>query len=227
MNPMNHQPPRPRWRFPAAFTLIEILVVIAILAVLAALLLPAVRSVDGRAKETKCLSNLRQVGVAMTLYQAQNDGRFPEAYDVYAGPGVPRSTWIAKLIPLIGGKDNDQVDPASVFNCPSRKPLSGKAQWWADGSSFAMNTQIANANWNYRASMVPEPSKIVWVAEIVETNTEWVRTSDGLPGFGATMAFRHARDHTNVVFCDGHAERRSREDLVFQPTDRPSLWKWW
>ena len=60
-----------------AFTLIELLVVIAIIAVLAALLLPVLGKVQDGANSTKCASNLRQIGVAINAYTADNDGQLP------------------------------------------------------------------------------------------------------------------------------------------------------
>src|SRR5215831_778868 len=82
------------------FTLIELLVVIAIIAVLAALLFPVLASSQQKARKTACLSNLRQVGVAITIYASDNSGNIPygpkagaftSPLDFYPSTGAPTS----------------------------------------------------------------------------------------------------------------------------------------
>jgi prepilin-type N-terminal cleavage/methylation domain-containing protein len=130
-----------------AFTLIELLVVVAIIAVLAALLLPALARAKQKADRAGCASNLRQWGLALTMYLDENNEIFPLAKIPNGTPGAPagyneddphwsdlaafhaagqgESVWYNALPPYVGGKPLWQYagDPGvfvgarSIFTC--------------------------------------------------------------------------------------------------------------
>jgi prepilin-type N-terminal cleavage/methylation domain-containing protein len=112
--PVQSTPPRAR----RGFTLIELLVVIAIIAILAAILFPVFAQAREKARQTSCLSNLRQLATGMAMYSQDSDGLYPPAA---ANPtkkftSYYQISWMALLEPYTKNR--------GIYVCPSSKHLS-------------------------------------------------------------------------------------------------------
>jgi len=148
-----------------AFTLLELLVVVAVIAIIAALLLPALSKAKGKALAISCLNNTRQLAVAWTLYADDHENRLP--YNL-GGTGVRRIAslrtnlnWVNNVLNWDLDSDNTNIatlteaslgayvsrSPA-VYRCPSDHVLSEiqRAEGWTGRvRSYSMNAMVGDA----------------------------------------------------------------------------------
>jgi prepilin-type processing-associated H-X9-DG protein len=100
-------------------TLVELLVVVAIIGILIALMLPAVQAARGSARSVQCKNNLRQVGIAILQYCELHHGEFPEWFHSGESTGE-KTSWVYTLAPHLESVDEIRICPDDEFHTERR-----------------------------------------------------------------------------------------------------------
>ncbi len=213
---------------PAGFTLVELLVVIGIIAILIAMLLPALTRARESAQSLVCLSNLRTQGQFLQLYLQDSRGFIAppvrDAGSVY-GNALARSHWWYLLkygIHLVDLTDPIDDSGQSVMRCPSdTHPYPARLQnnvpkeYYKKvlATSYGVNGNLTYGT-VFRINQVHSPSTKIYVADSVYVpggSTDGIRVFPQssralqLDSFRSGIGFRHSKGY-NALFFDGHAE---------------------
>jgi prepilin-type N-terminal cleavage/methylation domain-containing protein/prepilin-type processing-associated H-X9-DG protein len=197
--------PRARRASRNAFTLIELLIVIALIAILAALLLPSLAKAKQSAKGVGCISNLRQWGQATHLYTTDNEDLLPQDGTPNPGNNATNVGWyidLPKVMDLpryhsMPWRTNAGAEPGNVvWICPSNPRRSNGNNLF----HYCLNENVngTGSGNQVRLSSLRHPSATVWLFD-----------SKNLPAVG-TPNFIHPNLHNqgaNILFLDSHVSR--------------------
>jgi prepilin-type N-terminal cleavage/methylation domain-containing protein/prepilin-type processing-associated H-X9-DG protein len=190
-----------------AFTLIELLVVIGIIAILAALLFPAFAKARERAKRTECISNMKQIGTAISMYCSDYDERYPFAwtenyYDIH---------------PILSDLLTIYVHDGHIWRCPSDRGETflsdpggegGHAPsfYGLFGSSYSYPGRGFGAGWalaNDRTAKTVGSVRKPTLHPLCEELRPWHGS------YRSTEKFIESLGLYNILYCDGHVTQRT------------------
>lgn len=185
------------------FTLIELLVVIAIIAILAAILFPVFARAREKAKQTSCLSNMKQIGLATMMYAQDYDDTYPSTQLDYGGHyNASYSYWPEFVQPYI---KNWQI-----LVCPSENRPSVTSRLTGERiPSVLANAYGMNQNFGYRftsgisMAQLEAPAQIILITECTNFTTRpywWTY------GTGYYLLRVPHNGGLNNSFADGHAK---------------------
>ncbi|EIP98145.1 prepilin-type N-terminal cleavage/methylation domain-containing protein [Opitutaceae bacterium TAV1] len=195
-----------------AFTLIELLAVIAIIGVLAAIILATLGNVRAKARQTQCLSNLRQIQMANHLYAADHKDRFMRVRLAdQSGKWHDTADFLQYLAGSKPTESSGYKLPDSM-RCPDRIVHSDHTSY---GYNFT-NLSSTVKEQGVRQTDVPRPSRTIAFADALDYQVNSSNAKNYQPGVGKisqTVAFRH-NGKINVVFWDGHASTRPQQEIT-------------
>lgn len=188
-----------RFRSRNGFTLVELLAVITIIGILAALILSAVTAARKSANSAACASNLHQLGVASMQYLAEHDNvLYPHNYDGYF--------WYDYLRPYIPKSNASGNTSRESLYCPSilsTKPGDPKRTGFGKNGNLGKTSDTAQ-NKRINGTYPPSKAVLMW-DDVQDANWDggWPTAEWGSGGSWYQLAFRH-NGFAHVLFLDGH-----------------------
>ncbi|MBI4027138.1 MAG: prepilin-type N-terminal cleavage/methylation domain-containing protein [Verrucomicrobia bacterium] len=205
-----------------AFTLVELLTVIAIISILAALLMPGLKSARESGRRIKCLSQLKQISLAFNLY-AQDNRDFYPPYGSTVSPGVYRY-FTEKIKPYLSDiPETDATREPIIFRCPSdQRPLAPLFQTWVIDTYGNMGLtglndvlwRVSSGGWvdySFTIGTLTKPAETLLCSD----HYAWLYWGPAHINNPLQQDFRHGNG-INALFADGHVAYLTK---AMVPTD--------
>ena len=226
-NIIRSQPIRPVARnshFLRAFTLIEVIVVLAIIAILMSMVYPMYTGISERARATKDMSNLRQIGIATQTYLNDNDGVL---FSTAAGAG----TWMAQLHPkyLSGWRIfQSPFDKRAASEVDASAPISYGLNGNTKGGTSSIAGLLANRIANPSAFIIFAPAQAPGTTVTFAGGTAAAVTVYKNTNPAASGGTHNGRKQVNALFADLHAETTPWSKFILDndPNDPSAALRW-
>lgn len=185
----------------SALTLVEVLLIVALVMILAALIYPAIKSITEKKQSILCMGNLRQIGQLLMLYTQDNGGKLPHAYS------APMA-WYTHLWPYAG---RALSEGATLYDFPFLQCPKGTQQLYDYAYDYDLSNRPyleACGNLYYGAPVTGRR----WL--VIDGEWYFLRRSDGYSGAAGTKraALRHG-GRANVLFPDCSVQSMSLEEI--------------
>jgi len=201
------------------FTLIELLVVIAIIAILAAILFPVFAKAREKARQTSCLSNMKQFGLGILQYAQDYDERLCPNYS-YGSPGANLQWWDDLIQPYT---KNYQLlvcpsDTATTYTWARTpgQPNPLLYSYAANSNGGGSTVPIGGGGASCSLAQLLDPSNTILIAESndIELNT-YLTEVDAYAADGIGTIDKRHNDGSNWLFADGHAKwlQKSQQNM--------------